>query len=79
MSAKDKVLMRLREGLKVNSNLLLMGGFFYSMEKKKSHINKKSLKVLFLLWWDSVFGVGGIYNGCTEIVQVEYRTSLCVT
>lgn len=36
MSAKDKVLMRLREGLKVNSNLLLMGGFFFIQWKKKS-------------------------------------------
>ncbi len=38
MSAKDKVLMRLREGLKVNSNLLLMGGFFlFNGKKKVSH------------------------------------------
>lgn len=55
-----------------------MGGFFYN-EKEKSRKNKKSLRVLFLLWWDSVFGVGEIYNGYTEMVQVEYRASLCVT
>lgn len=65
--------------------------FFFTMEKKKYGINKKSLKVLFLLCWNSVFGVGGIYNGytpvgaappdgtITQIVQVEDRTSLCVT
>lgn len=53
--------------------------FFFYNGKKNSPINEKSLKVLFLLWWDSVFGVGGIYNGYTEIVQVEDRTSLCVT
>lgn len=53
-------------------------GVFFLQWKKKSRINKKSLKVLFLLWWDSVFGVGGIYNGYIEIVQVEDRISLCV-